>query len=461
MGTCGGTLGERTRVMTTAALLALGLLAAGCSSDDSATADSTTTSASAPASTTSTSSTTSTTTAPVVDNVLPIVFVHGFAGSAQQYESQAMRFAANGYPLDQIRAFEHDGAGMDITGYANGLAGFIDTTLAETGASQVYLVGHSRGTFVSSTYLGAPDRAAKVAKYVALDGQPCPDTPVPCSALTRDTFPGQGHVEVATSPESFAAQFEFLTGSAPTTTDIEPAATPVTIRGRAVNFPQNTGRAGATLEVWEVDRATGQRVDDEPELTTVLDPDGGFGPLQVSPARRYEYALRSADSTVVHHIYLQNHLADSDFVRLLSSPADGPTRQNTNQAASHVAVIAMRMREWYAEGDARDVLDVSHNGGEAIDVLQPFVGNATIGLHLHDDVASPGVSSLAPLPYFSTQPFQSGIDVAMVAVPTADGVITLRNLPRGDATKPQVFNIPNWPSDQHIVSVLYSDAPQG
>jgi hypothetical protein len=32
------------------------------------------------------------------DPTLPIVFVHGFTGSAQQYETQAMRFASNGYP---------------------------------------------------------------------------------------------------------------------------------------------------------------------------------------------------------------------------------------------------------------------------------------------------------------------------------------------------------------------------
>ncbi|MET0738819.1 MAG: hypothetical protein ABW035_11125, partial [Acidimicrobiales bacterium] len=51
---------------------------------------------------------------PLPDDVaLPIVFVHGFAGSAQQYESQAMRFVANGYPQDRIVAYDHDGAGTD------------------------------------------------------------------------------------------------------------------------------------------------------------------------------------------------------------------------------------------------------------------------------------------------------------------------------------------------------------
>src|SRR5262245_27249105 len=36
----------------------------------------------------------------------PIVFVHGATGSGAQYESQAMRFASNGYPADYIRVHE-------------------------------------------------------------------------------------------------------------------------------------------------------------------------------------------------------------------------------------------------------------------------------------------------------------------------------------------------------------------
>ena len=113
---------------------------------------------------------------PLPDEVaLPIVFVHGFAGSAQQYESQAMRFVANGYPQERIVAYDHDGAGVDIAAYTEGLAEVVDATLAEHGVEQVYLVGHSRGTGVSTAYLADPDRAEKVAKYVAIDGAPCVD----------------------------------------------------------------------------------------------------------------------------------------------------------------------------------------------------------------------------------------------------------------------------------------------
>jgi pimeloyl-ACP methyl ester carboxylesterase len=105
--------------------------------------------------------------------ILPIVFVHGFAGSASQFDSQAQRFVANGYPPNKLAAFDHDGAGADITGYAGGLDKVIDETLSKFGTDQVFLIGHSRGTSVSVSYLSDAERAKKVAKVILIDGAPC------------------------------------------------------------------------------------------------------------------------------------------------------------------------------------------------------------------------------------------------------------------------------------------------
>ncbi len=399
---------------------------------------------------------------------LPIVFVHGFAGSAQQYESQAVRFAANGYPQDRIVAYDHDGAGFDIEGYADGLDEVIDDTLDRFDTEQVYLVGHSRGTFVASTYLADPTRAAKVAKYVALDGAPCPDG-VPCLAPTQETNPGQSHVEVATSPESFEAQYEFLVGEPPEVVDIVSQRDPVVLSGRAVEFPANTGRDGATLDVWDIDPDTGARVGEEPHVSFELGADGEFGPFVAESGAHYEYALSSPDTDVVHHLYLQPYVRSSGLVRLLSSGPDGATRANTNTGDDHAALVVMRMREWYAEddvdrpGDERDVLEIStssERGDEpAVNAIRSFVGNGVIALHLHDDAASPGVSTLEPLPYFSDQPFQAGVDVFLPGADEPDGTITLTNVPRGDADHPQTINVPNWSSTGHSISVVFTDHP--
>ncbi len=435
-------------------LVAAVLVLAGCSSDSGDAGD-----AAASADRTGATAAGTDPLPPLPDDVaLPIVFVHGFAGSAQQIESNAMRFAANGYPADRIVAYEHDGAGLDIPGYAAGLTEVVDETLAEFGVEQVYLIGHSRGTAVSNLFLGDPAQAAKVARYVAIDGRPCPEPQVvPCIAPVQAQFPGQTHVEVATSKESFAAQYEFLVGEAPEVVDIVPQREPVEISGRAVDFPANTGR-DATLDIWAIDAGTGARTGDEPHASVELGPDGEFGPIELENGAHYEYALSSDASPVVHHLYLQPYVRSSAFVRLLSSGPDGTIRQNTNLGDDHTALVISRMREWHAQGDA-DVLELSVDDGEPVDVITDFVGNGAIGLHVHDDVATPGESTLAKLPFFGEQPFQSGIDVFLPASADADGTVTARNLPRGDADRPQTLHVPNWPSSGHTVSLVFTDWP--
>jgi hypothetical protein len=237
------------------------------------------------------------------------------------------------------------------------------------------------------------------------------------------------------------------------------------LSGRAVNFPANTGRSGATLDVWEVDPATGGRTGDAPLDSFELGDDGAFGPLEVEPGAHHEFVLSTDESPIRHHLYLQPYVRSSDLVRLPSSPPDGTTRANTNVGDGHASIVAIRMREWYAKddpdlpGDERDVLEVSSDGGEPVNVMTDFVGNGAIGLHLHDDAATPGESTLAALPYFSSQPFQSGIDVFLPASEAADGTITVTNTPRGDTEHPQTLNVPDWPSAGHSISVMFADHP--
>ena len=205
---------------------------------------------------------------------VPIVFVHGSAGSAAQYQTQAKRFASNGYPADAVRAYEYDSsfATNTLAQVIAGLDVFVDGLRTEYGVDRVYLVGHSLGTTVSNSYLSVATRAAKVAKYIGIDGASNTSTCLTTAGLTcRGIWQGtnvtgnvgndnvrlspQTHVQVATSAESFAAQYEFFTGAPPATTLVLPEPPGrVRISGRAVLFPQNAGPAEATLEIWEVER---------------------------------------------------------------------------------------------------------------------------------------------------------------------------------------------------------------
>ena len=176
------------------------------------------------------------------DVALPIVFVHGFAGSAQQYESQAMRFVANGYPAGPHRRLRPRRRRLRHRRVRRGPDRRSSTRRSPSSAS-------SRCTW-SATRAGRPCRAPSSAILPRRRRWPSTSrstasrvpTVVPCVAPTQAEFPGQSHVEVATSKESFAMQYEFLVGEAPEVVDIVPQRDPVEISGRAVNFPANTGR---------------------------------------------------------------------------------------------------------------------------------------------------------------------------------------------------------------------------
>ena len=416
----------------------------------------------------------------------PTVFVHGGAGSAAQYETQARRFDSNGYPASLVRAFEYDSSFVTNT-FAQVVARldvFVDSLRAELGAEQVYLVGHSLGTFVSNTYLADPARAAKIAKYVGIDGSSNPTCGVAsptldCMGIWQGTnttgnvggnnvrLSPQTHVQVATSAESFAAQYEFFTGTAPETTLVLPEPPgQVEISGRAVEFPQNVGAAGATLELWEVDAKTGSRKDAEPEATLTVAADGSWGPLQVNGQQHYELnVLRTGFLT--HHFYFQPWLRSSSLVRMNLAPPNSQIVANTNLSDNHTAATVVRQKEWWATHPTgqNDVLEISTSSASrgdqaAVNALTKVTSNGVIGIHVHDAAASPGDSTLDLLPFFPTQPFQTGVDVFMPAAAPTDGTVSFANAPRGDASRLQAINVPNWRSSTDRVTVTFNDFVQ-
>lgn len=408
------------------------------------------------------------------DVTLPIVFAHGGAGSAQQYASQAIRFAANGYPQERIVAYDHDGAGFDVAPFLDGLDSVIDDARERFDSEKVYLVGHSRGTLLSSMYLSDETRRAKVAKYISLDGAPCPaEIGIPCIGPNQAMLPGQKHVEVATSKESFAMQYEFLVGEPPKVVDIVKQAAPVEISGRAVNFPQNTGRDGTKLDFWEIDHQTGERQGRTPIQSFDIGTDGTWGPLRVDPDKYYELVLYAPDGATYQHFYPQRFLRSSRLERLLSGPPDSPSRVNSNVSPDHTGLVVLRMREWLPS----DVLTIGSRGEKEIEernvITEDNVTKMTmavgsggggvgepIAIYIQDDAATPKESTLAKLPYFPDQFFQTGIDLYLPAADPPDSTITITSLPRGNADKPQTLNVPNWRLSDHTVSVVFADYPQ-
>jgi pimeloyl-ACP methyl ester carboxylesterase len=391
-------------------------------------------------------------TPPPAGSNVPIIFVHGFMGSESQYRSQALRFASNGFPAERVRAFHYNTAAVN----AGGLDAYVDAVRREFNTDRVNLVGHSLGTGVVTSYVST--HAAKVARFVLVDGVGCPAGNTGCLAI-RAAALGQTHVESSVSAESFDQQYRFFMGRAPATTAITPeAAAQVDISGTALDLQTNAASAaGRTAQVWSVDAATGARTGGAPAATFTIGADGRWGPVKVDRGRPYEISA-SGEGGLSVHFYFQPFARSDRMVHLTTAPPNSAQATNTNRGPGHSALVVQRQRElWRSHGAANDSLTVSVNGGDATDVLRPVPGDV-VAVHLHDDKATPGVSSLRLLPWFSTQPFQSGVDVHLPASSPPTGSIAVVNIPRGDTTKPQRVAVPNWPSSTDAVVIELDDA---
>ncbi len=401
----------------------------------------------------------------------PIVFVHGGSGSGAQYESQAMRFASNGYPASHVRVLEYDSL-FSIENMAvvhARLDALIADLLAATGADKIDLLGHSLGTAVSQAYLATPARAANVAHYVNIDGAiaSAPPGGVPTLAIwgagspTRQIvgaqnvyFPNQTHVQVATSAQSFAAQYEFFTGAPPMTTDIlsEPR---VQLAGRAVIFPQNVGVDAATLEIFEVDGATGSRLHVAPDGTYPLSaPAGAFGPFEAVGGRHYEFVILRAGLRP-HHFYTQPVVRSDYLVRLLTvDPAVAPgnvIQAEADSSATTSTFVLTRYREfWGDQGVANDVLTV--NGLDIVSPTNSPVAKRVNAMFVFDDDLD-GVNDLvAPNSFFFALPFITAMDVFIPGTDPPSTTTHIENVSR-DGLRATI-NVPNWASSLDAISIV-------
>jgi hypothetical protein len=432
--------------------------------------------------------------------LLPIVFVHGGSGSAAQYEGQAQRWASNNYP-NVVRAL--DRFSEDIQPVDEQMDDFFDAVMAETGDDQIFVLSHSFGSLLMKDWLNSsPERSAKVAKFISLDSSSagenpeCPGNPDPvdCIGIYREENPNymgpityrlplHGHTQCVTSAESFAIQYEYLTGEEPETTLVLPEPPgQVDIGGRVILFPANTVPEEATLEIWEVHGNSGVRKDTAPMAVIEIGEDGNFGPINVNGMKHYEFSLYRPESGLTVHYYFQPFIRDDLLIRLLVTPPDSPILTYTPTGPDHAALVILRYFEWWNDQETgNDTLWVTTTSPAWDDdpvnptpptlnilsnpAVAPRAGNK-LGIHAHDIGPYPTpfpfpdppdkVSTLGLIRLFAYMPFQTGVDIWMPTTEPPDGTITFMNEPRGDTTKPQTINIPNWASDNHRVLVMFN-----
>jgi triacylglycerol lipase len=99
----------------------------------------------------------------------PIVFVHGWNGSASNWDTMAGRFEADGWPAAYLDQWSYDSHRSNAT-TAQQLSDEVDRVLTATGADKVDVVTHSMGGLSSRYYAKNLGGSAKIDAWVSLGG---------------------------------------------------------------------------------------------------------------------------------------------------------------------------------------------------------------------------------------------------------------------------------------------------
>lgn len=140
---------------------------------------------------------------------------------------------------------------------------------------------------------------------------------------TNVVLPGLDHRETAFHRLAFKAMYAFITGREPATLAVVPDAPRVltgSVSGYANRASTNLPLAGATVEIYQVDPASGQR-QGEPAHRRTTGPDGAWGPFTATPAAYYEFVI-AADGYPTTHIYRTPFPRSSAHVHLRLRPVD-------------------------------------------------------------------------------------------------------------------------------------------
>jgi len=405
----------------------------------------------------------------------PVLLVHGFESAGSNYASQAMRFESNGYPHAWVEELDYDSTAAvgNMSEVEKQIEAAISALKQRTGAAQVDLVGHSEGTSVVYHYLAESEKAAEhratVAAYANLDGQGknpgvrtlavwagrCGDAT--CSNPERHmegaenvTIPNATHVQTSTSPETFQQMFKFFRGKLPKH-DIVPQKT-IALQGKALEFPQNTGLAGDTVEIWPVD-ANGERSTKAPiasiTITDGSEAGGGWGPVAAKAGQRYEFALVGPAKTI--HVYMEPFVRSDYAIRLLGSV---PISTEAGKFPGRTGAVQIRYKElWGNEPGQNDELLI--NGLELCTAtLCPW--EKEVNAYFAFDWEGKEESTLNEEPVLSKLPFIQAAQVYIRGHEPPDEIVHYQLNSRGGGGL-RTLNVPNWEGTTNQVEIFWND----
>jgi pimeloyl-ACP methyl ester carboxylesterase len=396
---------------------------------------------------------------------LPVIFVHGFLASGDTYAGQVRRFSEQGYCPGYLRVFDWNTLGGGPKASLGKLNAFIDQVLAETRADKVNLVGHSAGGGLGYAYLADPEHASKVARYVhigsgAQTGPAGAGGEVPTLNLysagdlvvkgkdipgaKNIRFSDMDHYQVATSPETFRAMFEFFNpGKAPSTVTSKKIKS-VALSGRVLSLGENAPQIGARVQIYALNADNGSRKGNSPLAEFQVDSSGQWGPWRARAGKYYEFYVQTGkEGERPVHYYFEPFQKPNSLVYLRTFPGSGspaslllaslPRKEDQSVLAIFSASRAVI--------NGRDSL--SANGQILSSPGLCPAEKTVIAMFLYDN--GDGQTSLAPHPGFQVmRSFLTGADLFAPAVPLASSQLRFNG---------RSMWVPNWSAAREGVSV--------
>jgi Lipase C-terminal domain/Lipase (class 2) len=405
----------------------------------------------------------------------PVLFVHGFESAGSNFASQAMRFESNGYPHGWVEELDYDStaAVSSQTEVDKQIDEAIAALKQRTGKSQVDVIGHSEGTSVMYKYLTegekAAERRANVAAYANLDGQDenpkvrtlavwagrcgdatCSDPERNMEGATNVTIPNATHVQTSTSAETFQQMFKFFRNKLPLHDIVRQRS--ILLAGKALEFPQNSGLVGDTVEIWPVN-SEGQRTTSTP-LASFLITDGStgggaWGPVAAKAGQRYEFALVAPSKTI--HVY-KEPLVRSDYaIRLLGSV---PISTYAGKYPGRTGAVMIRYKElWGNEPGQNDELLI--NG---LNICTPSLcpWEKEVNAYFAFDWEGKEETTLNEDPVLSKLPFIQAAQVYLPGSSPPNAIVSYQLSSRGGGGL-RTLNIPNWEGLTNQVEIFWDD----
>ena len=406
----------------------------------------------------------------------PVLFVHGVESAGSNFASQEMRFESNGYPHGWVEALDYNSLGAAAQNY-NGeveeqIEKAIEALKRRSGKSQVVVVGHSEGTKVMYHYLAESAKAAEhrksVAAYVNIDGQeknpgvrtlavwaersgPTGPEGRHMEGAENVTMPDMTHVQSATSAQTFIQIYKFFRGTLPTH-DIVPQKE-IKLAGKALEFPQNTGLIGDTVQIWPLNFA-GARTTSTPlasiAITDGSEAGGGWGPVAAKPGQRYEFALVKPDAKTLH-VYMEPFVRSDYDIRLLGSI---PIEEEVGKFPGSSGSVMIRYKEyWGNEPGQNDELLV--NG---LEVCTPSLcpWEKKVNAYFAFNWEGKEESTLNEEPALSKLPFIQAAQVFIPAHEPPNATVSYQLNSRGGGGV-RTLNVPNWEGVTNQVQIFWND----